>query len=75
MKDAYVHPMPMPVPMLQARRSPDEEFGTFYGSIEGFNWVEGHTYKLLIEELPREPYLMDAPTFYKLHKVISDTTA
>ena len=61
MKDAYVHPMPLPVLRLQARRVGQAEYGTFYGFIQGFKWVEGHHYRLEVEELPRDPFMADGP--------------
>lgn len=66
--------MPMPVKRMQAKRldKPDSGFGTLYGHIDDFNWVEGHRYRVLVEEHPRDPFMADGFPGYKLHKIISD---
>lgn len=60
------------VPTLQAKRAGEESFGNFFGRIEDWEWEEGHQYTLLIEKLPRNKMLADAPVKFKLHKVIED---
>jgi heat shock protein HslJ len=63
-----------PQKCMQVKEDPDGEYSLFYGQIEGFDYVEGSEYELIVREEKIENPPADAPNFkWVLVEVVSQT--
>ena len=63
-----------PQKCLQVKEDPNGEYTLFYGQIDGFDYVEGHEYELVVREVKIENPPADAPNYkWVLVEVVSQT--
>ena len=63
-----------PQTCMLVKENPEEEWTYFYGQIEGFEYEEGFTYELMVNEIPVTNPAADASSIrYELKSVISKT--
>ncbi|MEL4456619.1 DUF4377 domain-containing protein [Lutimonas vermicola] len=61
-----------PQSCMLVKENPEDEWTFFYDQIEGFEYEEGYTYELLVNEIPVENPAADASSIrYKLKNIIS----
>ena len=63
-----------PQSCMLVKENPDDEWTYFYDQIEGFEYEEGYTYELLVNEIPVPNPAADASSLrYELKNIISKT--
>ena len=63
-----------PQSCMLVKENPEEEWTYFYDQIEGFEYEEGYTYELLVNEIPVPNPAADASSLrYELKNIISKT--
>ena len=63
-----------PQSCMLVKENPEDEWTFFYDQIEGFEYEEGYTYELLVNQIPVENPAADASSIrYKLKNIISKT--
>jgi heat shock protein HslJ len=63
-----------PQTCMLVKENPDDEWTFFYSPIEGFEYEEGYTYELLVNEIPVANPAADASSIkYELKEIISKT--
>lgn len=63
-----------PQSCMLVKENPDDEWTFFYDQIEGFDYEEGYTYELLVNEVPVANPAADASSIrYELKNIISKT--
>ena len=65
-----------PMTCLQVKTSPEAEYGMFYSSIQGFDYVPGFEYTIKVRVTERQNVPMDASKYvYKLEEVVAKKPA